>query len=60
MEQTQCSTERPCAAVQLLIQRTDNHEKLIDNLQNRLPPWVMGIAAGAGVLIGALGTLASK
>jgi hypothetical protein len=58
--ESQCSTERPCAAVQLLIQRTDNHEKLIDNLQNRLPPWVTGIAAGAGAVIGVLATLASK
>ena len=53
----QCSTEAPCTAVQLLVQRTGKLEELVDKMQNRLPPWVMAATWISGTIIGVLGTL---
>ena len=63
----QCSTDNPCAAVQLLVQqqindgkRVDRLEELIDSMRNRLPLWATMAFTAAGGAIGMLGTLALK
>lgn len=60
-EEAQCSPDRPCTAVQLLIQRADNQdermdkmEHLMDSLRNRLPLWATMAFTAAGTTIGIL------
>lgn len=54
MREVQCTSENPCTAVQLLVQKTTEHDKAIDSMKNRLPLWATMAFTAAGTTIGIL------
>ena len=63
MADVQCSTGSPCASVQVLAQRIENHDqvleginKMLEKIQNRPPVWaslaISGLAGAVGLLAG--------
>lgn len=56
----QCSTEQACVAIQLMLQRIEQLEKIVDSMKSRLPLWATGGFTVSGLVIGILSNAVMK